>query len=266
MVKDNPRSRDTFLQKIGRGDLSSLFDAWKPSQQRVVEDQKPKAQVADQRITLSMSSQERSAFVREIGVASKSSGDSVSMSRFVRNKALSSIDIQEWKESASQALFYMESVKAQSGEYRSRINTLELLLESDVDEEDEIHYEAEIVELQKKLSVLKSQRKNRNQRLTGRLTLHESETIKWRAERLSIPTSDLLRMLIFDWTPGGSADEHMSFDTRRRFYISVLEVAENGWGDAPELSHDCVECAKKNKVIRGLRRENMRLQERLYKK
>ena len=101
--------------------------------------------------------------------------------------------------------------------------------------------------------------KSRKYRLTGRVTTNEVNTIRWRAARLSLTVSDYMRFLLFDYMPFSGEDGHLSTDSRKKFYISIIDVARNGWGEPPQVEdcHDCArykeEISKLNEVIRNLR-------------
>ena len=65
--------------------------------------------------------------------------------------------------------------------------------------------------------------------------------------------ADYMRYLVFGYTPFTENDRHLSIDARRRFYISVLDVAANGWGTPPhtEECENCARYAHENKELRA---------------
>ena len=65
-------------------------------------------------------------------------------------------------------------------------------------------------------------------------------------------------MMIFGLEPDSIADSHMSLDAKRRFYISIIEVSNNGWGNPPNIYH-CSQCENYMDEIRRLRSENEQL-------
>ena len=46
----------------------------------------------------------------------------------------------------------------------------------------------------------------------------------------------------------------MSLDAKRLFYISIIEVAQNGWGTPPSI-YQCSQCENYMDEIRRLRSE-----------
>ena len=67
-------------------------------------------------------------------------------------------------------------------------------------------------------------------------------------------------MMIFGLEPNSTADAHMSLDAKRRFYVSIIEVANNGWGNPPAI-YECSQCVNYMDEIRKLRAENEQLRQ-----
>lgn len=238
------------LKDLGKEDLTDLFKGYK---QRTAPNKK-RTPPADQRVGVAVTERERAGFDQEL-ISIKKAGDRISMSQFIRNRALSSVDIGEWREIAEDALKELDAIKADEKEMRARRRQLEVLFEEDLDEEDIIRYEIEMKNLNDRIGKLYAQSQRRKYKLTGRMTMIESETVKWRSSRLCISQSDFLRMVIFDLKPNSTADSHMSYDARQRFYISIINVAENGWGEPPKV-RQCSNCEANEK-------ENERLRSRI---
>lgn len=95
----------------------------------------------------------------------------------------------------------------------------------------------------------------RSSRMSGRLTFNEANLIRWRAGRLTITVADYMRFLIFGYLPFSENDRHLSIDSRRRFYVAILDVIQNGWGNPPKVE-ECPNCARYT-------HENQQLREKL---
>lgn len=245
---DPIETRLETLEKLGKQDLIDIFSEWKP---RKAANKKKKAPI-DQRVSISITTKERSDLTNEIARI-KRLGTPVSISQYVRNRALASIDIQEWRAIAVEALAEIEETKENQSSIRKERHRIELILEDDLDAEDIMRYESELGAIEKKLSKLTAQRVQRSFRLTGRMTMMESETVKWRAERLCLSYSDLLRMALFDLKPNSFGDCHLSYDAKRRFYISIIDVADHGWGEPPNI-YQCQNCEQTNEENELLRK------------
>ena len=113
--------------------------------------------------------------------------------------------------------------------------------------------------IENKLESLKAVSSKRSYRVAGRVTFDEANHIKWRAGRLSLSVADYLRFLLFGYYPNSENDKHMSLIARKRFYISVLDVYKNGWGNPPQLN-GCPNCARYQKDIQILKEQIARYQ------
>lgn len=225
-----------FLEELGRKDLAEIFKEWKPRTSA----RRRKGAPLDQRVTITVTDVEKIRLDNEIKEI-KALGDKQTMSQFIRSRAVSSVDINGWRDIAKKALEEIEETYKTQIELRKELVNLAVLNE-ETDDDEEINFlQKKEVEIQEKLRKITSQNEKRTQRLSGRMTKVESETIKWRAQRLCLSASDYLRMMIFNLMPDSTADSHMSYDAKRRFYISILDVAENGWGEVPSI-YNCTQC------------------------
>lgn len=239
-----------FLNQIGRNDLVDVFKEYKPR----VSKQRKRGAPLDQRVIITVSEEERKALDDEIAKL-KSNNQKVSMSQLIRHRAMGSVDIERWREVAEKTLSQIEEIhKSERKLKKNRIVTISALDELDPEKDDEEYslLYGRKLEIEEKLNMVTAQYQNRKYRLTGRMSLQESETVKWRAQQLSITASDYLRMMIFDLEPNSSADSHMSFDTKRRFYVSILSVAANGWAPPPHMAY-CKQCENYIDEIRRLK-------------
>lgn len=241
------------LEEMGRPEMIELFRDWKPR----VSNRKRRGAPLDQRVSITVTNQERVSLDRELKSV-KSAGEKITMSQFIRNRALGSVDIQGWRTIAEETLREIEdTAKNQATLRRSRAELAELMDEED-DPDEVALYGARIAEIVSRLNRLVAQNEKRSNRLSGRMSMSEAETIKWRAQRLCLSSSDYLRMMIFGLEPNSTADAHMGLDAKRRFYVSIIEVAQNGWGNPPDV-YECSQCVNYMEEIRRLRQENEQL-------
>jgi len=242
-----------FLEETGREEMIDLFKEWKPR----VSNRKKRGAPLDQRVSITVTSQERVSLDRELKTV-KASGEKISMSQFIRNRALGTVDINGWKEIAEKALNEIEdTVKNQSELRKSKLAIAEMF-DNEEDPDEASLYAKQIDDINRKLNKLVGQNEKRANRLSGRMSMPEAETVKWRAQKLCVSSSDYLRMMIFALEPDSNADSHMSLDAKRRFYLSIMEVAKNGWGTPPTI-YECSQCQNYMDEIRKLRQENEQL-------
>lgn len=250
--------KEEFLREIGQEDLISVFDSWTPkNQQSRGHRHSVSSAPLDQKMSLTVTRDDRKSFEYSLKEL-KDAGEEVSMSHFVRNKALGTPDIHDWKSLAVDCLKEMSDTLSRKKEINERVNSLSVMINDEKDDDIVNAYYVEQNDLKSRLAKLKGSATKRNQRLSGRVTFSESETIKWRAARLCLSTSDYLRMMIFDMTPDSEADRHMSLIARQRFYIAIGDIAKNGWGEAPEI-RDCSQCDSLAARINALELENSQL-------
>lgn len=236
-------SKLELLKELGREDMVDLFKEWKPRKSAA----KRKGPPLDQRVNILITKGERSILDNELNHLRKI-GEKITMSQFIRNKAISSVDLGEWKRRAEEALPMIEDIYSRQKDLKKEQKNIMMNIEEEsedgtADNEDISHYQLRLSEINDELKKIVSQPKKRTVRLSGRMTMPESETVKWRANRLCIPASDYLRFMIFNLYPNSSADDHFSYDSKRRFYISIIDVADNGWGDVPTI-YNCSQCEK----------------------
>lgn len=226
------------LEDRGQTDLIEIFKDWKPRKSP----RKRKGAPLDQRITLTVSATDKAIMEGELK-SIRNTGESISMGGLIRSRAMANLDVQGWRQAAGEALDELNSIVDSQKDLRAKRKAIVADLESlDDDDQEQISlYEKEIYVIDSKLAKLKGQGEKRNIRLQGRMTYNEAETVKWRAERLCLSSADYLRIMIFGLTPNSSADSHLSVDARRRFWISVLDVADNGFGNPPNV-YQCSQC------------------------
>jgi hypothetical protein len=243
------------LEELGYNEMIDLFKDWKPR----VSNRKRRGAPLDQRVSITVTTQERVSLDQELK-AVKAAGEKITMSQFIRNRALGTVDINGWREIAEKTLKEIEdTVKNQSFLRQSKLE-LAVLMDEEDDADEVALYANRIAEINAQLNRLVAQNEKRNNRLSGRMSMPEAETVKWRAQRLCISSSDYLRMMIFGLEPNSTADAHMSLDAKRRFYVSIIEVANNGWGTPPAI-YECSQCVNYMDEIRKLRAENEQLRQ-----
>lgn len=225
-----------ILKGIGREDLVGIFKDWKPR----VSKAKKRGAPLDQRISITVTDGERNSLNDEI-VAIKKVGEKISMSQYIRNKALGNVDINEWRKIAEEELAVIQNVKNNEKDLRKKIKSYYLEMEDEEDESEVGILQMKIKEISDKLNKILPVDQKRKNRLSGRMSMAEAETVKWRAQRLTVSTSDFLRMMIFNLIPGDTADAHMNFEAKMRFYISIIDVADRGWGEPPRI-YNCSQC------------------------
>lgn len=225
-----------ILEEMGQKDMVQLFKNWQP---RVKAGELRKAPL-DQRISLLISKEERLMLENTIK-SLKVSGERITISQYIRNRAMSNIDIIEWREIALRALMEVTEIKDKQKDLKKAKNTYNLLIEEEDDEAAVATYQKKIYEINQKLNKLVAKKKVRNVRLTGRVTFAEAENLRWRASRLCMTVSDYLRFVLFDLVPDTEGDAHMSYDAKRRFYASIIDCADNGFGPTPSVQ-GCLQC------------------------
>lgn len=242
-----------ILEEMGRPELIDIFKGWAPR----VSNRKKRGAPLDQRVSITVTTQERVTLDQELKSLTKE-GEKISMSQFIRNRALGTVDINGWKDIADKALKEIEEVAKNQKQLRAeKLNILSMI---DEEEDDDVAsvYSIQVADIDRRLGKIVAQNEKRNNRLSGRMSMAEAETIKWRAQRLCVSSSDYLRMMIFALEPDSNADSHMSLDAKRRFYISILDVAKNGWGTPPSV-YECSQCVNYMDEIRRLKEENEQL-------
>lgn len=241
------------LKQIGKPELVGLFEEWKPR----TSNRKKRGAPLSQRVSVAVTGQERVMLDAELRQVLQS-GEKITMSQMIRSRAVGSVDLHGWREIAERMLKELDDAEANEKKYRAEITNLNLMADEEDDDEVASAYMLKIRKIDEKLGKLVGRSEKRNLRLSGRMSMSESETVKWRAQRLCISSSDYLRMMIFSLSPDSTADAHMSLDAKRRFYISIIDVALNGWGTPPTI-YECSQCENYMDEIHRLRDENARL-------
>lgn len=232
--------RVEILKNLGQKELLKIFDDYKPNYKPIKQKKSP----LDQQISLGISTEEKKKIAGEMK-AIKGTGERVTISSLVRSRAVGDIDTAAWREQAEAGLKELNSLKWDKNEIEKEIRQLY----AQYDEMEEGDDETALV-LNKKIKELDNMKKElerptirRSSRMSGRVTFNEANLIRWRAGRLTITVADYMRFLIFGYLPFSENDRHLSIKARRRFYVAVIDVAENGWGDPPVVE-ECPNCAR----------------------
>lgn len=245
-----------ILDQLGQPDLIDLFKNVKATQTR-----KKKTVPLDQRVSFNITAKEKTAIVADVEDINKRGGEQTSISSIMRSRAIGNIDINGWAEIAKEALKDLQDTEDNLKAYNKRKRHIEIELDEidDDEEEDVMLLSEELLKIDSKLDRMKSISNKRNIRVTGRMTMAESEVVKWRAQRLFLSTSDFLRIVIFDLDIMGEADKHLSLEAKRRFYVGIIDVAQNGWGDPPTI-YKCNQCVAYLEEIDRLRKRVQQLE------
>lgn len=242
-------TRKKILKDIGQKELLEIFDDYKPSYTPI----KSKRSPLDQQISLGISKAEKEKIAREVKIIKKT-GDNISISSLVRNRAIGDIDLEEWRERAEIGLKELNSLKWNKASIEKKLRQSYSQfdeIETD-DDESALVLNKKITEYESMLEEIKRPTIRRSSRMSGRVTFNEANIIRWRAGRLTITIADYMRFLIFGYIPFTENDRHLSIKARRRFYVAILDVAKNGWGEPPEIE-ECPNCARyahENQVLR----------------
>ena len=237
-----------LLEEMDRGDLVGIFKEWQPK----VSKRRRRGAPLDQRVSITVTDMERTNLNDEIKTIKMT--ENISMSQFIRNRAIASVDIVGWRDIAEKALAEIEDTVKNQAAMRKKRSALNLQADDETDPATAAYIRAQVDDITRRLDRIVSKPQSRKRRLSGRMSMPEAEQVKWRAQRLCISTSDYLRMMIFNLEPNGIADCHMSLDAKHLFYISIIEVAQNGWGTPPSI-YQCSQCENYMDEIRRLRSE-----------
>lgn len=233
------------LKQLGNNDLIKLFSTTKTTYKPIIK----KASPLDQQVAIGITQEEKDALIRDVKLI-KEEGHNCSVSMLVRSRSLGEIDLQRWKENA---LLGLKELRGDTWDKRSIkrkiLKYMKLAEKTNVASEKKIYNKC-IADYKKQLELIERPIQRKGFRLSGRVTLNEANHIRWRAARLHITVADYMRMLIFDHLPFTEADNHLSMESRIRFYISIIDVANNGWGKPPTVN----ECDNCNRYIRDLQK------------
>lgn len=259
-------NKRNILAGIGQQNLINLFQnqpKFKPIE--------PKKLALDQQVAITLSENEKERLINDRDKIQEL-GKLPSISSYIRKKIVLPLDIEEWRAFAEQGLKDLNNSDTESKSLSKQklklINAIDLLdditnVDKDTQEVEKLKQELQQVE--ERLSLLKStKQEKRMYKLTGNITFNEANFVRWRAARLSIPVADFIRFTLFDYQPTID-DNHMSVDARKRFYISILDVCDNGWGKPPVVN-ECPNCARYLADIKRLQQQIEYLQKELERR
>ena len=167
------------------------------------------------------------------------------LAELIRQRADGSIDIVAWKEAAVNSLLRLDQNTRDCISIGKEISLLRKEFDRALFHDDKTTMKIVkdyLSKLENRYNTLKGKTDKRSARVITRLSFEARENLVWRAEKVGLSLSDLMRMQFFGYLPG-SADGHMGIDSKRFFYRSVLVVAKDGWGTHPstELCSHCRE-------------------------
>lgn len=248
------KEKEKILEEIHQKDLIDLFKkGFKPQYKRV----ESKKTILDQQISIAIDTDEKNMIALELNEIRKVA-NKTSLASFIRSRSLATFDIAEWYQQALEGLEELSSdswnPKTLQNERKQYIKLLDDLEDSEDDSRDEdmLFYKTRLDETEQKINSLKKQNRKRGYRVSTRVTYEEANTIRWRAARLSITVPDYMRYVIFGYLPFTDADYNLSLEARKRFYVSIIAVYKNGWGEIPEVN-ECPNCARYKHEIEVLR-------------
>ena len=258
-------NKQSILAGLGQENLIKLFQnqpKFKPIE--------PKKIALDQQIAITLSENEKQKLIQD-RERIRELGKLPSISSYIRKKILLQLDIEQWREFAEQGLknldnsdFESKTLQKQKIRLINSIDQLDDIVKSDIDTEEIDRLKKELEEIENRLMLLKStKQEKRIYRLSGNITFNEANFVRWRAARLSLTLADYIRFILFDYQPTIN-DNHMSVESRKRFYVSILEVAQNGWGNPPVVN-ECPNCARYLDDIKKLQEQIEYLKNELSK-
>lgn len=258
-------NKQNILASLGQENLMKLFQnqpKFKPIE--------PKKIALDQQIAITLSENEKQKLIQD-RERIRELGKLPSISSYIRKKILLQLDIEQWRELAEQGLKNLDNSDTESKTLQKQkirlinsIDQLDDIVKSDIDTEEIDRLKKELEEIENRLLLLKStKQEKRIYRLSGNITFNEANFVRWRAARLSLSLADYIRFVLFDYQPTIN-DNHMSVESRKRFYVSILEVAQNGWGNPPVVN-ECPNCARYLDDIKKLQEQIEYLKNELSK-
>lgn len=258
-------NKQNILASLGQENLIKLFQnqpKFKPVE--------PKKIALDQQIAITLSENEKQKLIQD-RERIRELGKLPSISSYIRKKILLQLDIEQWRELAEQGLKNLDNSDTESKTLQKQkirlinsIDQLDDIVKSDIDTEEIDRLKKELEEIENRLLLLKStKQEKRIYRLSGNITFNEANFVRWRAARLSLSLADYIRFVLFDYQPTIN-DNHMSVESRKRFYVSILEVAQNGWGNPPVVN-ECPNCARYLDDIKKLQEQIKYLKNELSK-
>ena len=258
-------NKQNILAGIGQQGLIKLFQnqpKFKPIE--------PKKIALDQQIAITLSENEKQRLIQD-RERIRELGKLPSISSYIRKKILLQLDIEQWREFAEQGLKNLDNSDSESKTLQKQkirlinsIDQLDDIVKNDIDTKEIDRLKKELEEIENRLMLLKStKQEKRIYRLSGNITFNEANFVRWRAARLSLSLADYIRFILFDYQPTID-DNHMSVESRKRFYVSILEVAQNGWGNPPVVN-ECPNCARYLDDIKKLQEQIEYLKNELSK-
>ena len=258
-------NKQNILASLGQENLMKLFQnqpKFKPIE--------PKKIALDQQIAITLSENEKQRLIQD-RERIRELGKLPSISSYIRKKILLQLDIEQWRKFAEQGLKNLDNSDTESKTLQKQkirlinsIDQLDDIVKSDIDTEEIDRLKKELEEIENRLMLLKStKQEKRIYRLSGNITFNEANFVRWRAARLSLSLADYIRFILFDYQPTID-DNHMSVESRKRFYVSILEVAQNGWGNPPVVN-ECPNCARYLDDIKKLQEQIEYLKNELSK-
>ena len=258
-------NKQSILASLGQENLMKLFQnqpKFKPIE--------PKKIALGQQIAITLSENEEQRLIQD-RERIRELGKLPSISSYIRKKILLQLDIEQWREFAEQGLKNLDNSDTESKTLQKQkirlinsIDQLDDIVKSDIDTEEIDRLKKELEEIENRLMLLKStKQEKRIYRLSGNITFNEANFVRWRAARLSLSLADYIRFILFDYQPTID-DNHMSVESRKRFYVSILEVAQNGWGNPPVVN-ECPNCARYLDDIKKLQEQIEYLKNELSK-
>ena len=237
-------NKQNILASLGQENLMKLFQnqpKFKPIE--------PKKIALDQQIAITLSENEKQRLIQD-RERIRELGKLPSISSYIRKKILLQLDIEQWRTLAEQGLKNLSNSDTESKALQKQkirlinsIDQLDDIIKNDINKEEIEKLNLELQEIENRLLLLKStKQEKRIYRLSGNITFNEANFVRWRAARLSLSLADYIRFILFDYQPTID-DNHMSVESRKRFYVSILEVAQNGWGNPPVVN-ECPNCAR----------------------
>lgn len=258
-------NKQNILASLGQENLMKLFQnqpKFKPIE--------PKKIALDQQIAITLSENEKQRLIQD-RERIRELGKLPSISSYIRKKILLQLDIEQWREFAEQGLKNLDNSDSESKTLQKQkirlinsIDQLDDIVKDDTNTEEINKLKRELEEIENRLMLLKStKQEKRIYRLSGNITFNEANFVRWRAARLSLSLADYIRFILFDYQPTID-DNHMSVESRKRFYVSILEVAQNGWGNPPVVN-ECPNCARYLDDIKKLQEQIEYLKNELSK-
>ena len=252
--------KEALLKEIHQEDIIDLF---KKNAKSAYQAPKHNSDPLDQSITIAITSAEKDIIASELKAIRKAGGRST-VAAFGRNRTTIDLDVIEWRDRALQGVKELNGPDWTRRSLESKKQTaLRKLskLRAD-DNEGKIMYQKQVKEYDRKLSLIERPEEQRKYRIKIRYTYSEAKKIRWRASRLSLTIADYIRFIMFNYLPYSKDDKGMSVNYRRKFYVSIMAVARNGWGTPPDENVD-PNTAKYIEEINELRRKNERLRNAL---